>query len=707
MRRKARIGLALAAFAPTVAAAQDASEEDAPGQDSPGQASVERHAGASASGVEAVDGRQVYRPAYFDEIVPQTAADMLFEVPGFTVRGGGGGRGLGQGGTNVLINGERVSGKGTGPVDILRRTPAASVLRIEVVDAAALGIPGLTGQVADVYVEQGGLTGNWRWSPTFRENLKPAIWDGAVSLSGERGGVSFTLGLENQSFRRGNQGPETVRTPDGLLTERRFEDGQFYGDRTTGTLALAWDRDNGHDANLNASYGVFFFERDSRRDSIFPDGRRVTLDSGGAEDEWEAEVSGDYALDALGGRLKVIALQSFEHSPIVRFATSRVGDASLGGSFFDQVIDEGESILRAEQGWARESGATWELAAEGAFNFLESEDAFGGIAPDGTRTGSSGAPVRVEELRGQASLAHGRAIGPLDAQASLGIEASEISQPGGGQPPKTLIRPFGFVSAAMAAGEDTDVRFRLERRVGQLNFFDFVSSVNLVDGVATAGNPDIVPQQSWFVQAEAEHRFGPETQVTLRAFYEAIEDRVETVPLPSGGDGPGNVEEASRYGASLTGTLALEPFGLDGGEVDFAGAARESEIIDPVTGVRRGLGGELIYEWSFDFRQDVPGTAWAWGFGASDRREEARVRRVETDLRFEDPETYAFVSHRDVYGARVTVRLGNLLDEREGRRREVYADLSGVSPGRGPLLFTEKQSRTFGQTLTVRIEGTF
>ena len=279
----------------------------------------------SASGVTTVEGRQVYAPAYFDEIAPQTAADMLFEIPGFTVRGGGGGRGLGQGGTNVLIDGERVSGKGTGPVDILQRTPASSVLRIEVVDAAALGIPGLTGQVADVYLAQEGLTGNWRLSPTFRESLEPALWDGAVSLSGERDGVSFTVGLENQSFRRGNQGPETVRDAGGILTERRFEDGQFYGDRTTGTLALAWDRDNGHDASLNASYGVFFFERDSRRDSLFPDGTRVTLDSGAAEDEWEAEVSGDYALNALGGRLKIIALQSLEHSPIIRFATSTDG----------------------------------------------------------------------------------------------------------------------------------------------------------------------------------------------------------------------------------------------------------------------------------------------------------------------------------------------------------------------------------------------
>ena len=701
MRRAGLLGLMTALAG---AGAQEAGAQDVGAQNA---------AAPQGAGVASVDGRQVYQPAYFDEIAPQTAADMLFEIPGFTVRGGGGGRGLGQGGTNVLIGGERVSGKGTGPVDILRRTPASSVLRIEVVDAAALGIPGLTGQVADVYLAQDGLTGNWRWSPTFRESLEPALWDGAVSLSGERDGVSFTVGLENQSFRRGNQGPETVRDASGVLTERRYEDGQFYGDRTTGTLALAWDRDDGSDANLNASYGVFFFERDSRRDSLFPDGRRATLDSGAAEDEWEAEVSGDYATDAFGGRLKFIALQSMEHSPIIRFATTTDGiggaDGAVpqGGSFFDQVIDEGESILRAEQSWTREDGATWEAAVEGAFNFLEAEDAFGTITPEGTRETTLGAPVRVEELRGQASLAHGRRVGPFDVQASLGVEASEISQPGGAQAPRTLIRPNGFLSAAYAPTADTDLRLRVERRVGQLDFFDFVSSVNLVDDVATAGNPDIVPQQSWFMRAEAEHRFGPETQVTLRAFYEAIEDRVETVPLPGGGDGPGNVEEASRYGAQVTGTLALEPFGLDGGEVDFRGTVRESEIIDPVDLTPRGIGGELVYDWSFDFRQDVPGTAWTWGFGASDRREERRVRRQEIERRFEDPETYAFVTHRDVYGARVSVRLGNLFDEVESRERLAFAVLDDPGVGRGPLLFTEAQDRTFGQTLTITLEGTF
>ena len=64
-------------------------------------------------------------------------------------------RGLGQASENVLINGERIANKSGGAVDQLQRTPAANVERIEIVDAASLGIAGLSGQVANVILKAG------------------------------------------------------------------------------------------------------------------------------------------------------------------------------------------------------------------------------------------------------------------------------------------------------------------------------------------------------------------------------------------------------------------------------------------------------------------------------------------------------------------------------------------------------------------------
>jgi hypothetical protein len=70
--------------------------------------------------------------------------------PGFDIITGDQGRGLGQASDNVIINGERVASKSESLFDVLQRIPADRVQRIEIVDGATLGIPGLAGQIANV-----------------------------------------------------------------------------------------------------------------------------------------------------------------------------------------------------------------------------------------------------------------------------------------------------------------------------------------------------------------------------------------------------------------------------------------------------------------------------------------------------------------------------------------------------------------------------
>lgn len=661
---------------------------------------------AARAGFSVVDGRQVYEPVYFARIAPQTAADMLSEIPGFTVRDSSEGRGLGQGGTNVLIGGQRVTGKETGPIDVLRRTPADNVIRIEVVDGASLGIPGLTGQVADVYLDRRGVSGNWAWRPTFRESLEPDLTNAAASVSGQLGAVTYTLGLENDSFAQGNAGVEVVTGPTGEVLATRADDFSSIGERPEVTLALGWNRENGHAANLNASYEVLIFDRVFRSDRPDLTDGAITRRDLRREEEWNAEASGDYALPALGGRLKLIGLQYLEHSPIERrlFDRGLADGFGLGGDFFDQTIGEGESILRAEQSWARDGGATVELAVEGAFNFLEAESLGGALDPSGEVVpGDPSSTVRVEELRGQASLAYARPLGPLDLSASLGVETAEISVPSSDAPPRTLTRPKGFASLATAVGQDTDLRLRVERKVGQLDFDDFVFSVDLTRDVETGGNPDIVPEQSWFLEGQVERRFGPQSQLTLRGFYEAITDRVDLVPLAGGGEGPGNVDSASVYGGSVVGTLALGWLGVPGALIDYEGSFRESELIDPFTGTARRFSDDDQWFWSVDFRQDVPGTPYGWGFGANDEQDAPSFRSDQVFAQIRNPYLYAFAEHRDVLGAQLRVEIGNLTDGVEGGVRTVFVPDSV----RQDVLFAERRERTFGQILSVRLSDTF
>src|SRR3954451_24770293 len=93
--------------------------------------------------------KRVYTPADFARFAPKTAYDMLVQVPGFTIRTADQERGLGQASENVLINGQRIANKSSGAVDQIQRIAASNVDRIEIVDAASLGIAGLTGQIAN------------------------------------------------------------------------------------------------------------------------------------------------------------------------------------------------------------------------------------------------------------------------------------------------------------------------------------------------------------------------------------------------------------------------------------------------------------------------------------------------------------------------------------------------------------------------------
>ena len=157
-----------------------------------------------------VTGKRVYAAADFARFAPKTAYDMLAQVPSFTIRSvDTSERGLGQASENVLINGERIANKSGGAVDQLKKVPATNVDRIEIVDAASLGIAGLSGQVANVMLKQAAkASGQFDWEPSARAHFaKTELLGGSVSYSGDSGPVDYTLSVKNDNGR-GAFGPQ-------------------------------------------------------------------------------------------------------------------------------------------------------------------------------------------------------------------------------------------------------------------------------------------------------------------------------------------------------------------------------------------------------------------------------------------------------------------------------------------------------------------
>ena len=650
----------------------------------------------------------VYMPEDFAKYGPRTAGDMVSRIPGFAIeQEDDESRGFGQASGNVLINGQRISGKSNGAEDALDRIPAANVERIEIVEGANLGISGLSGQIVNVVAKANeGISGTWGWGARLRENLPPWYDNFNLSLNGAKGALSWALEAKSDPERGASAGPERLRNPSGELLERRNDDFTRISVVPSVAGSLNWTPTNGHIANLNASYGLYqqdVKEISKRFPVTRPEARRLFQRS---EDEWNGEIGGDYELGVGPGRLKAIGLVRRENSPFrneVLFATL---DGSIRKqSVFEQEVDEGEYILRSEYAWTPRSGIDWQVSAEGAFNYLESE------AQLFTATGRellteqmlANSNSRVEEQRGEISVTHGRQVTPkLNLKMTLGAERSELSQTGAAGQTREFTRPKGNLIATYQASDKLTLTTRIEREVGQLDFFDFISSVNLEDDRDRTGNPSIVPEQKWVLELTAERNFGQWGAATLILSGEDIEDIVDRIPIGAG-DGPGNIDSAWRLGAKLNATLKFDPLGFNGAELEVEAEAYDSEVDDPLTGRARRINDDNVSYLFMRFRHDVPQTDWAYGVGFEASRRAPFFTLDEISRYSSNPGFgFAFVQHKDLMGMTGTLTLGNIVNQRDKSGRRFF-DTNRL----GALTAYEETDRKFGPIFTFELEGTF
>ena len=645
--------------------------------------------------------------ANFEQFAPRTALDMVAQIPGFSITGESGQRGFGQAQENVLINGQRISSKSSSARDVLARIPATNVERIDIVEGSSLDIPGLSGQVANVIATANGISGTWTYRQRFRENLPPAFEWFDASINGQAGTLGWTLGLEGEPGRGASAGREDVFDGTGSLLEYREEEGTFISDFIGVNGSLHWKPANGHIANLNAEYDLF--EPDEREtSSVFaPDGtlQRQTVFQF-KENEWNSELSGDYELGLGPGRLKFIGLQRNEHSPTrAKFYGADLEGTNVANQVFDRVVDESESILRGEYNLAGPNNSDWQVSVEGALNTLDSEallfrgDTLDAVMPvDMPNRG-----VRVEERRGEAFVTHGRQIAKdLRLQVSLGAEQSEIMSDGANGQTRAFTRPKGSASLAWTLNQKTKVNASLARQVGQLNFFDFVSSVDLNQGDDQTGNVDIVPDQRWRLALEVERDFGSWGAITAEVFGDDIEDLVDQVPIGNG-EGPGNIESAARIAVEIEGTLKFDNLGWTGAQLEYSTFAQDTFLDDPLTGQSRDFSRSTVYYYELNFRHDIPNTNWAWGVNYESFENAPNFRR-DARLHYRQPQGFAwgFVEHKDIYGMTGSLFLGNLLDSDDKFQRLSY------SPDRtGTIDRIEDRSRNFGNILTLRLKGSF
>ena len=479
-------------------------------------------------------------------------------------------------------------------------------------------------------------------------------------------------------------------------------------------MGLVWDGENDQVANLNFQgfYSDFEMTETSRQfaptsNGDFGDFRR-TVTNPFLSPQYSYEIGGDYAQPFAGGTLKLIGLRRFDTENRKRISTIDPVDDITTQFESDETADTAETILRILYTLEPAKGQTLEWAIEGALNTLDTstlfrEDLGGGFQP----VFIAGSDVFVKENRGETSLLYTRPMTTkLQLQSSVAVEYSKLSAEGTTSNSRSFVRPKGFLALTYDPTNTTQIRTRIDRLVGQLNFRNFASNVDLQEGNQNSGNTELVPEQTWRYEVAVEHRLGAKNVITLTFFHESIEDFITFLSLPGGGGGLGNLTDTrqKRQGIELESTWSTDAIGLKGGKLDISGELLKTRLRDPLTGESRAFDRIRKWRYAVNFRQDIENTAWAWGFSFKAENLSPRHRTDQRSQELVRPfrDSIVFIEHKDILGMTLNLSVDNIFIPQRTLTRDFFD-----GDRLGEIIKTERRVRTNGTVYQMTLSGKF
>ncbi|CAN5181813.1 TonB-dependent receptor [soil metagenome] len=631
------------------------------------QASVQEVPAPAAESVETQRGVISYPLSFFAEQRPSTALDMINRLPGFRMDGGSDARGFAGTAGNVLINGERPTTKSENLQGILTRISASAVERIELIRGGAPGIDmqgrtilanvviKSTVQVEKVANIQTYLYPDGLFGPLLE--FQASRRDGINELEGS---LLATVDRTDQTF---DGGARVTSFPDGRPTIKEalkgYDQIQNYVARGAVQRAAL-----GGKIRVNGKIEYFSFDRDVSYTQYEPGPGRQ--DSGETDENWTGEFGARYDRK-LSPRtdLQLVFLQN-------------LGDETYGSTFAAPGRDEvyvdhsktGESILRGEVKQRRSDTLSLEGSLEGAYNFLD----------ENVRYTAGGAPVdigppnvKVEELRGEAAgKAVWRATPKLTVEAGARMEVSRITQSGGTDLDRGFFYPKPRVLVTWSPNSVDQIRVRLEREVGQLNFGDFVASADLAAGSQDGADANLEPARSWVGEMAWERRFWGAGSISATLTHAEISDVVDYRPLPTGGDAPSNIGDGRSDQFVIALTLPTTKLHIPGGQLKARLSWYDSEVTDPVTLEKRRGTGATPFICNVSFTRDMPGGKWSWGASTNCPQENSRFRFNEVRTTRFEQYLEGFVEWKPRADLTVRTTLSNWSARNVSRERVIY-----------------------------------
>ena len=593
---------------------------------------------------ESANSTVIYTADSFSQYNPVTASDMLDRIPGVSLRGGGpgsgrGDRGLGTGG-NLLINGQRIAGKGNSARDQLDRITAAEVERIEIIrdTSGALNVRGAS-EVINVIL----LASQSRSSTTVelvnRLNHDNTLeTGGSVAWSKQVGNFQALVNLEARPNYENRDNREVRLGPDNEVVGTLFETN--IRDQQENTLSSNMSYSLGdHRMQLNALIREGDHPRPVRRDFVdFTDAGLVNRseeeDVNREESNWE--VGGDYEFSFDdGSRLSVlfVANNEIRNNVRERYSANPAEEGLSKNLFIDSRQERQEFIIQGNYNFSITETQSLRVGIESADTQLDSSLLIGsssGSEPASASVGGlspllsvSNPGTKVQEIRYEGFAFHNWTLSDRSSlESSLVYETSEISQTGAVN--KTRDFQFWRPSFDYRFNITENFRFRgtVKRSVSQLSFSSFAATTNEEDRDlnALAGNPELEPQTSWDYEGQLEYRLPNDGGViSSNISYSDIDNYIGRINATIDPNEPlsatGNVAPAKRWAMFNRASIRLNSLSLPNAILGVTLGLFDSEIIDPFLKTKQRIGGRGFA--GINFRHDITSLGLSYGIDYS------------------------------------------------------------------------------------------
>lgn len=668
-----------------------------------------------------------YPAEYFQQWNPVTVADMIDRIPGITValetnssNRSQNDRGLGSG-ENILINGQRLSGKDNEARDQLARIAFEQVERIEIIRGTSSDLVGVRnqGQIVNIVTNSlNELSVTMAASATRYQdgNLEPGA---SLFFNGSYGNLDYRIGMESDpQYEVLDSIEESVNGDFSANDIRTFRQ---VTDQTNQAINgnLAYNINGNQTFTLNLLYQDADPPRNLERTILqfgaaSPVVRREQEIYDATRSNWE--LGADYNISfSDDSQFQFISINNqldedtLRDRYLVAADDSRRRDLSLRNKSVNT-----ERIYRGVYTRPVSEGHNLELGLERAQTILATQLDLSRLNPISNELVEVAVPnalSEIEEIRYEGFVVHHWQLNPrMKLESTLLYEVSEISQTG--EIEKS--RDFDFIRPKLDYRFDItpglQFQLSLEKFVAQLSFADFAANTDPRDEErdTVAGNPELRQQQSWRYTANLEYRFLEGRGVfSARAWYWDVTDAIGRVDATRPGEplvsAAGNIGDGEVRALQINASYRFTPNLLISG----TSLMRASEATDPFLGItRRLVPNDRGYQ-SIAVRHNLPQWNLNYGIDYLDAPQGNRplydINRID---HLDSREDLSFFVERNSIGrmnllARFDIR--NSLDRGMCSDRFRFNDRLSV----GVITEVERRCNERGSQYVLQLRGTF